>query len=122
MDIQQDNNAKNADSTWLMSGSADGSDIKIVEPVGDRELNVAVNVSPDNQIVALYRKATGTDGQEVVPIGRNQEQFQSFNVDGLKFTGRQSSCRSKCINSSKYRFTKRYSRFSINRRSYCMFI
>jgi hypothetical protein len=80
-------NGGNADSTWLMSGSADGSDIKIVEPVGDRELNVAVNVSPDNQIVALYRKATGTDGQEVVPIGRNQEQFQSFNVDGLKFTG-----------------------------------
>jgi hypothetical protein len=80
-------NGGKPDATWLMSGTSDGGDLKIVEPIGDQSLNVNVGISPDNQIVAMYRKATGTDGQEVLPIGRNQEQFQSFNVDGLKFKG-----------------------------------
>ncbi len=80
-------NGGKPDATWLMTGTSDGGDLKIVEPVGDQKLNVSVGISPDSQIVAMYRKATGTDGQEVLPIGRNQEQFKSFNVDGLKFKG-----------------------------------
>jgi len=80
-------NGGKPDSTWLMTGDSAGADLKIIEPVGDQKLNVAVSISPDNQVVALYRKATGTDSQEILPIGRNQEQFKSFTVDGLKFKG-----------------------------------
>ncbi len=75
----------NPDNNWLMVGNIDGSNLKIVEPVADKKNDVQVAVSPDNQVVALYRQAVDTGKQEVFPVGQNNENFNSFIVDGLKF-------------------------------------
>ncbi|MFH0873509.1 MAG: hypothetical protein V1846_01565 [Candidatus Komeilibacteria bacterium] len=76
------------DNQWLTTSKLDGSDLKLVEPIsGNNVVDLQVSISPDNQIIALYREAIGTDKQQVIPIGRNGENFKSFTVDGLKFQG-----------------------------------
>lgn len=75
----------NTDENWLMLGSSDGSNFRLVEPLGDRGANVAVDYSPDNQVVALYRKANDATSQAIIPIGANGENFKQFIVDGLNF-------------------------------------
>ena len=73
------------DENWLMVGGTDGSNLQLVEPIGDQSNNVHVDFSPDNQIVALYRRPANADYQTILPIGLRGENFRSFDVPGLKF-------------------------------------
>lgn len=76
------------DENWLMTGNADGSGFRIIEPLGDRAHNVEVAHSPNNQVIALVRDPVDADSQEILPIGALGENFKSFTVDGLKFESR----------------------------------
>ncbi len=73
------------DENWLMVGNADGSGFRLIEPLGDRGHNVQVDLSPNNQVVALVRKPADADLQTITPIGLRGENFSAFNVPGLKF-------------------------------------
>ncbi len=73
---------------WLAVSNPDGTEVKGIEPVGDKADSVQVAWSPNNQFVALYHSNTDATGQEVLPIGFNGENFQSFKVDGQGFDGK----------------------------------
>ncbi len=76
---------KTNDENWLMVGDSNGSNFKLIEPLGDRYNNVQVDYSNDGQVVALVRDPVDANTQSVLPIGLNGENFPSFNVEGLKF-------------------------------------
>jgi len=75
------------ENNWLVTANFDGSGIKFVEPMGENSDKVEVNISPNGQVIALYPKNTGADDQEVLLIGRNQENFYSLKTLGRGFTG-----------------------------------
>jgi hypothetical protein len=75
------------ENNWLVTANADGTGIKFVEPMGENSAKVDVNFSPNGQVVALYAKNTGTDDQEILLIGRNQENFYSLKTLGRGFQG-----------------------------------
>lgn len=82
---------KDNDENWLMVGSADSSNFRLIEPMGDNAASVQVGYSPNNQVVALYPKARDAKTQIVLPIGLHGENFKSFVVDGLNFSSSWSS-------------------------------
>lgn len=76
------------DNRWLMTADSNGSGLKFVEPVGDKQNDVQVNWSPNNQVVAWYRKGNGYDTQEIYFIGQNGENFKTLEVNGRGFQGK----------------------------------
>lgn len=78
----------NTDNNWLVTANEDGSGLQLIEPIGTEAADVQVGVSPDNQVAALYRKYTDVQNQEVFPIGFNDENLNSFTVQGAGFVSR----------------------------------
>ena len=76
---------KNKDQNWLMSTDIDGNNLRLVEPLADQAENTQVAISPDSQVLALFRKAAGATTQTILPVGANGENFESFTVNGLQF-------------------------------------
>jgi len=72
---------------WLVTLNTDGSGVQFVEPLGENGDKVAVNWSPSGQVIALYNKNISASGQEVLLIGRNQENFYSLKTIGRGFEG-----------------------------------
>ncbi|MDP1709969.1 MAG: hypothetical protein Q8L21_03715, partial [Candidatus Komeilibacteria bacterium] len=75
------------DDRWLVTSSPNGENQKLIEPLADEFNNVAVNWSPNNQIVATFRESTGS-GEEVFFLGQNNENFLSLQTNGLGFEGK----------------------------------
>lgn len=71
---------------WLVTSNADGSQIQLVEPVGGSVQKFKPSWSPNGQIVGVFAEAVDGDRQEVIPIGRNGENFRSFIAPGRGFT------------------------------------
>lgn len=76
------------ENNWIVTANPDGSNIQFVERLGSKSADVDINWSPNGQMVAMYRKNTGNNAQEVIFIGRNQENFQSLTVNGHGFEGK----------------------------------
>lgn len=76
---------KTSNENYLMVGSADGSNFRLIEPLGPREQNTQVEYSPNNQMIAMVRRPIDSDTQGVLPIGLQGENFSEFRVSGLKF-------------------------------------
>ncbi len=74
------------DNNWVVTANADGSGLRLIEPLGDQAYNTEIGYSPDGQVVALHRKNTGLNQQEIYPIGLNNENYPSFVVQGAGFT------------------------------------
>ena len=72
------------DNRWLVTANAEGTDVTLVEPLGENASRVAVDWSPNNQIVALSRtgEPLGADRQQVIPIGLHGENFRALTVEG----------------------------------------
>lgn len=72
------------ENRWLVSADPNGSNIKLIEPLGDNADKVTVNWSPNKQVVALSTtgEALGSDRQEVLLVGLNKENFKSLTVEG----------------------------------------
>ncbi|MDP2586856.1 MAG: hypothetical protein Q8P32_03745 [Candidatus Komeilibacteria bacterium] len=79
------------ENNWIVTANPDGSNIQFVERLGAKSADVDINWSPNGQMVAMYRKNTGNNAQEVIFIGRNQENFQSLTVNGHGFKGKWSA-------------------------------
>jgi hypothetical protein len=71
---------------WLVVSNADGSQIQLVEAVGGKAQNFTPSWAPNGQIVGLFAEAVDGNRQEVIPIGRNGENFRSFLAPGRGFT------------------------------------
>lgn len=78
------------DTRWLGISSADGSQSKPIEPLGDNASKVQVEWSPNNQMIALSSTGlTASIGeQEILPIGLHGENFHSILVNGVGFRAR----------------------------------
>ncbi|MFH1236555.1 MAG: hypothetical protein V1685_06520 [Parcubacteria group bacterium] len=79
--------AEDADARWLAISNPDGSEVRGIEHIGDKGDDVEVAWSPNNQMVALFHESSGISSEEVLPIGFNGENFQSFSVNGRGFQG-----------------------------------
>lgn len=75
------------DQRWLAVSSPDGSQVQLIEPIGDKANSVDVNWSPSNQVVATYREGYNASSQEIFLIGLNDENFKSIYTEGRNFEG-----------------------------------
>lgn len=75
------------DRNFLVIGSADGSEARAIEPIGDQADRVQTTYSPDGNVVALYRKPAGVGQEEIIFIGQQEENFKSMTVQGTGFKG-----------------------------------
>jgi hypothetical protein len=73
------------DNNWIVMANDDGSGLRLVEGLGDKEKDVQVGFSPDNQVVALYREQVDMQRQEVFPITPDGTSLRSFVVQGAGF-------------------------------------
>ena len=69
---------------WLLTSNPDGSQISVVESLGDYSDKVLVDWSPNNKVIALSRtgEPAGGDAQEIYLVGLNKENFKSLVVEG----------------------------------------
>jgi Tol biopolymer transport system component len=73
------------DNRWLAITSADGSNVRKVEELGDNGDKVIDAWSPDNQVIAMYTQGIDAERQEVFFVGQNNENFKSMVVNGRGF-------------------------------------
>lgn len=85
------NLSENESDRWLAIANPDGSEIQLVESLGDKAKDVDVNWSPNGQVVALFRESITGTAQEVYPIGLYGENFKSVTTNGRGFEGTWSS-------------------------------
>lgn len=73
---------------WLITSQTDGSQAKIISPLGDNADRVTVSWSPNDEVVGFSDtgSAMGIDTTEIYLIGKNKENLKSLIVDGGGFT------------------------------------
>ncbi|NQU77222.1 hypothetical protein HQ544_00840 [Candidatus Falkowbacteria bacterium] len=79
--------AQNKENNWLSTASFDGSNMFLVEPLGENADKVQVNWSPTGQVVANYWESRDAARQEVYFVGLHGENFKSTIVEGRGFDG-----------------------------------
>lgn len=69
---------------WLITASPDGTNVRLVEPLGQNGDKVKVDWSPNKQVVALATTGDplSDDRQQVLLVGLNKENFRGLNVEG----------------------------------------
>ena len=75
------------ENNWLVTANTDGSNIQFIERLGGRAEDVDVNWSPNGQVVALFKEDVNADTQQVIFVGKNQENFKGLTVYGRGFEG-----------------------------------
>jgi len=75
------------ENNWIVTSNADGTNIEFVERLGSQADDVDINWSPNSQVVALYRKNISASNQEIIFVGRHQENFKSLVTYGRGFEG-----------------------------------
>ncbi len=74
---------------WLVTSNADGSNVRAIQDLGDNADSVTVSWSPNDQVVAFAKSPSLPQDslyrQSLVPIGKNNENFQALTVEGLGF-------------------------------------
>lgn len=77
------------DNRWLIESNPDGSKTRRITSMGENADKVNVNWSPNRQVVAFSRtgRSLGSNRQEVLMIGRNNENFKSITAPGYDFRG-----------------------------------
>jgi len=73
------------ENRWLAISNADGSNMRAIEALGENEDIVYPSWSPNNQIVAMYKKGVNFNDQEIFFVGLNDENFKSTIINGRGF-------------------------------------
>ena len=75
------------DNRWLIVSDRDGSNAEAIEPLGNNADKVQVSWSPNNQVIATSRtgQPMGINQQQVLLVGKNQENFPGLVVEGWGF-------------------------------------
>ncbi len=79
------------DYNYIVGAEYDGSNLKFVEPMGTKERSVQIVWSPDNEVMATYRKYIDSERQEIFFINENGKNLNSLIVEGGNFKGTWSS-------------------------------
>ncbi|MBI2098963.1 hypothetical protein HYT45_00945 [Candidatus Uhrbacteria bacterium] len=76
-----------AENRWLVTVDADGSNARVLEPLGDNANKVKISWSPNNQVVAFSDtgRELGLSRNEILLIGLNGENFKGLETAGLDF-------------------------------------
>lgn len=77
----------NEDNNFLVISNPDGTNAQPVQELGNNASKVHVSWSPSNQVVAysFTGDALGFDRQQVILVGKNQENFRGLDVEGRGF-------------------------------------
>lgn len=75
------------ENRWLVVTNDDGTDTKLVEPLGQNADKVTVDWSPSRQTLAFSNTGDplGFDRQEILLVGQNHENFKAIIAEGLGF-------------------------------------
>lgn len=75
------------ENRWLVSVESSGDNITLIEPLGENADRVIVSASPNNQVIAFSRtgNAVGQDSEEILLVGKQQENYKSLIVEGRGF-------------------------------------
>jgi dipeptidyl aminopeptidase/acylaminoacyl peptidase len=75
------------ENRWLITTKEDGTETKLIEPMGDYADRVSVNWSPSRQTVAFSQtgEPIGYDRRDILMVGINGENFKPMTVEGLDF-------------------------------------
>lgn len=73
------------ENRWLAVASADGSEVRPLESLGDKDSTVYPSWSPNNQIAAMFVESRDFDRQELYFVGLNKENFKSTIIQGRGF-------------------------------------
>lgn len=73
------------ENRWLMVLSADGKKSERIESIGENADRVTTDWSPNQKVLALLSRDQDFDRQKVYPLGRNQENFKAFLIEGRGF-------------------------------------
>ena len=73
------------DDNWLAISKPDGSQPKVVVPLGNNGSKVQAAWSPNDQIIGTYTESIGLNQQEVYFLGKNDENFKLTVADGRDF-------------------------------------
>ncbi|MBF8280722.1 MAG: hypothetical protein HW383_495 [Candidatus Magasanikbacteria bacterium] len=76
------------ENRWLIASNPDGSGAKGITPIGENANKIQVSISPNDAVVAFgaIGEKLGGDRSQIIPIGRNNENFRGLTVEGLGFT------------------------------------
>lgn len=73
---------------WLLISNADGSNAQTIAALGNNQDKVQVNWSPNDQVVAFSDTGALVSGfgrKQILPIGKNSENFPGLVVEGFSF-------------------------------------
>lgn len=86
---------------WLFTSNADGTGARFVEPLGENALKVQTSWSPNDQVIAFSAtgEPKGFGREQILLIGKNQENFRGLIVEGLNFEGKWSPDGSRVLHS-----------------------
>jgi hypothetical protein len=75
------------ENRFLVVANPDGTNARLIEELGENQDKVMVNWSPNDQVVAFAQTGSplGFDRQEILLIGKNQENFKGLIVEGRGF-------------------------------------
>ncbi len=81
--------ALDPDNRWLVISKTDGTQTETIRALGENEDKVDLNISPNAQIIGFADAdttlTTGLDRQTIIPLGRNDENFEGLTVEGMGF-------------------------------------
>ena len=77
----------NEENRWLAVSSADGSQARKIEHLGNKDATVHPLWSPNGQIIAVYREDLDFDRQNLYFVGLHNENFKLTILDGRGFRG-----------------------------------
>lgn len=77
----------NPEINFIGVSDQDGSKIKNVQMLSDKQASVDINWSPTTEVVATYRENSSGTTQNVFFVGLNQENFKALQVEGRGFEG-----------------------------------
>lgn len=78
----------NPTNRFLIVAGSDGSEPRPIEELGNNQDKVLVSWAPNNQTVAFSRtgEAMGANREQILLVGKNQENFKGLIVEGRGFT------------------------------------
>ena len=76
---------QNEENRWLAIVNDNGSKVRAIEALGDKDDTVYPNWSPNGEFVAMFTEGKGFDQQELYFVGLNNENFKSTTIEGRGF-------------------------------------
>lgn len=73
------------ENRWLAVVNDDGTKMKAIEAIGNKDATVYPSWAPNNQTVAMFSESTDFDNQELYFVGMNKENFKSLQINGRGF-------------------------------------